>query len=243
MINPVILLTGAGKGIGKSIVEELCERATHAQPELKPRLFLTSRTEADLVRMQQLAKKAGLAAEILAADIAKPADVEKIFAHCLKAFGGIDCLINNAGVGRFGNFLEMTAEDVEQTLATNLTGTFLLTQKVFGHMEKKRAGHLVFITSVAAIRPFEHSSVYCMSKAGQKGLLEVVRLLARKANIRVTNIMPGATLTPMWGDVAPDLKERMMPNRDVARAVIETLLVSDKTSIEEVIVRPTGGDI
>ena len=124
-----------------------------------------------------------------------------------------------------------------------MKGTFFLTQKIFHVMEQKRSGHIFFITSIAAEMAFKSSSVYSMSKFGQKGLAETLRLYGRECNVRITNVMPGAVYTPMWGDAAKDLKQVMMMPEDIAGPVVDAYLQPSRTAVEEIVLRPVGGDI
>ncbi|PIO47626.1 MAG: short-chain dehydrogenase [[Chlorobium] sp. 445] len=236
----VILITGAGKGIGRHLALEFAQRKC---TDFEPKLLLVSRTHADLETLQHECHQHHVEAEICVADIARLSDIENIYTCAIKRFGKIDCLVNNAGVGRFKNILELTEEDFDYTIDINLKGTFFLTQKVFEDMQRRRSGHIIFITSVAAETPFEQSAIYCMSKFGQKGLVEVLRLYARKCNVRVTNIMPGAVYTPMWGEDAQKFQPRMMMPEDVAKLVVEAYLQPERTSVEEIVLRPIAGDL
>ncbi|MFN3393217.1 MAG: SDR family oxidoreductase [Candidatus Thermochlorobacter sp.] len=236
----VILITGAGKGIGRHLALEFAQRK-HA--DFEPKLLLVSRTHADLETLQHECHKHNVEAEICVADISRLSDIQTIYTCAIERFGQIDCLINNAGVGRFKNILELTEEDFDYTIDINLKGTFFLTQKVFEAMQRRRSGHIIFITSVAAETPFEQSAIYCMSKFGQKGLVEVLRLYARKCNVRVTNVMPGAVYTPMWGEDAQKFQPRMMMPEDVAKLVVEAYLQPERTSVEEIVLRPIAGDL
>ena len=137
----------------------------------------------------------------------------------------------------------MTEDDFDYTMATNLKGTFFLTQKVFAVMEKKRSGHIFFITSIAAETAFKSSSIYSMSKFGQKGLVETIRLYAKTCNVRITNVMPGAVYTPMWGEVPDTLKNVMMMPEDISAPVVNAYLTAQRTSLEELVIRPVCGDI
>ena len=241
MDTPVIVITGAGKGFGRAIAEELCRRV--GGPLGRPKLALLSRTAADLDSLAATVRTAGLDVLTHAIDItdlaALPAAVEAIETR----LGPIQILINNAGVGRFGDFLELTVDDVDFVLDTNLRATFVLTQEVFRRMAPRRTGQIVFVTSVAAIQPFEQSAVYCMSKFGQRGFAQVVRLHARKANLRVLEVLPGATLTPMWGDVPADQAKKMMRSDDIARAIVDAISLPERTSLEELVLRPIAGDL
>ncbi len=242
MNSRVVLITGAGKGIGRAIALELCKNTGLAPA---PRLFLVSRTASDLEQARSECLKAGAVdVHTLNADIGQKGAGPRVADACIAAYGRIDCLVNNAGVGKFGDLETLTEADYDAIMDTNLRGTFLLTQRVFTAMKEQGNGHIVFITSVAAERPFEQSALYCMSKYGQKGLIEVLRLYGYKHGIKVTNVLPGATLTPMWGpEVDPEMSARMMRPEDVARAVAACIQTSDRASIEELVIRPTGGDL
>jgi len=241
-MNPVIVITGAGKGIGKEIALEFSKRANQTKA-FSPKLVLCSRTQSDLDSLAAECEKYGAETFSLVIDIAKMQDVERLYSETMQTFGTVDCLINNAGVGRFKNLHDLTLEDYEYMTDVNLKGTFFLTQKFFKHMEEKRAGHIVFITSVAAIRPFEPSAIYCMSKYGQRGFVEVLRLYARKANVRVTDVLPGAVYTPMWGELDEQTQSRMMKPEDIAIPVVDAFLLPERTCPEQIVLRPIAGDI
>jgi sepiapterin reductase len=239
--TPVIVITGAGKGYGRAIAEELCRRKGGALG--RPKLALISRTASELDSLAATVRAAGLEVLTRTLDITEVGQLPALVEAIETQLGPIDILINNAGVGRFGDFLELTVDDVDFVLATNLRATFVLTQEVFRRMAPRRTGQLVFVTSVAAIQPYERSAVYCMSKFGQRGLAQVVRLHARKANIRVMEVLPGATLTPMWGDVPADQAKKMMVADDIARAIVDAMSLPARSSLEELVLRPVAGDL
>ena len=239
--NPVIIITGAGKGIGKSIAEEIAKRAPSL--ETPPALFLVSRSSEDLNALQAHCSPFGLKTHAFTGDIAKPEDNSRIVSTCLEKFGPITCLINNAGVGRFAPFSDLTLEDLDYVLATNVRGTFDLTQKVFKQMEASRFGHLVFVTSISAEKAFEASAAYCMSKFAQKGLIEVLRLYGYRLNIRITHVMPGAVNTPMWGEAPAEQRAKMIDPAEVAKLIADAVFSSPHSSVEEIVIRPTAGDI
>jgi sepiapterin reductase len=243
MEDPVIIVSGAGKGIGKSIADALLARS-RAETSFKPRLMLVSRTLGDLTPVQKELVKGGLKAEILEANIGDESAPNVITQATLKAFGRIDVLINNAGVGRFGNFQDLKAEDLDYVFKINLNGTFLLTQAVFKEMEKQKSGHIVFVTSVAARKPFEQSAIYCMSKFGQQGLVEVLRLYGYKAGVRITNVLPGATFTPMWGTEMPkETIAKMMSPEAIANSIVDAIRLKAPANLDEIVIRPMTGDL
>ena len=239
----VVIVTGAGKGLGEAVVSGLIEKRLQF-PGLK--LFLTSRTLSELEALQIKAKSFGVEAEVLAADLAtNPVlAIEK----CVQRFGRVDTLIHCAGVGRFGDFQSLTRDDLEFVMKTNIEATFLLLQKAFIQMKSQTIqnglrGQIQVITSVAGEKPFEQSSIYCMSKYAQRGLLEVMRLYAYREQIRILEVKPGAALTPMWGEVTADMTSKMMKPSDVAIPMIDALLLPPSATLETLTIRPLSGDL
>lgn len=238
----IILITGAGKGIGRAIALEFAKAAKY-NPDFEPVLVLSSRTRSDLDALARECQAEGAETDIITADLSKTDEVRQLADHIISRYGSIDCLVNNAGVGRFKPLEELTEEDFDTTMNTNLKGTFFLTQSLFASMQKRRSGHIFFITSVAAEKAFETSSIYSMSKFGQRGLVEALRLHARKCNVRITDVMPGAVVTPMWGEVSDEMQAVMMRPEDIATPVVQAYFQPARTTVEEIVLRPTGGDL
>jgi sepiapterin reductase len=247
--NCVILVTGAGKGIGKATVEKFAQKAVEHR-SFRPRFFLTSRTESDLVALQKLLKEKGLEGEIWVSELSSREAAETVVSKCIERFGRVDVLVANAGVGRFGDLLTLTENDFDHTIGTNLKGFFFLIQNAFRAMKDQPPGedptlkgHIFGITSVAGHRPYEQSGLYCISKYGQRGLMDVLKLYGHQNQIRVTEIAPGATHTPMWGEVTDDMKNRMMLPEDIGEIIAEAYLKPSRASIETILVRPISGDL
>jgi sepiapterin reductase len=238
----IILITGAGKGIGRAIALEFA-RAIRHHPDFEPVLVLSSRTTADLESISLECRAEGALTDTITADLSNMADVRRLTTHIIEHYGHIDCLVNNAGVGRFGSLSDMSEADFDYIIDTNLKGTFFLTQAMFAMMERQRSGHIFFITSVAATKAFKHSSIYCMSKFGQRGLVETLRLYARKSKVRITDVQPGAVCTPMWGEVSDEMQALMMMPEDIAALVVQAYFQPSRTTVEEIVLRPTGGDL
>jgi sepiapterin reductase len=238
MNSPVILVTGAGKGIGEATVQEILRQK---EKWVKPRLVLTARTQTDLERLEAACKSQQVECAILPFDFSEAPTRPVEFA--LQKFGRIDTLIHSAGVGRFGDFLSLTVEDVQFVMKTNVEASFLLMQAAYREMQKQKSGDIVWITSVAAETPFEQSSVYCMSKYAQKGLIDVMRLYGRRDGIRIIDVKPGATLTPMWGDIPDTMKQQMMSASDIASVLVGALLLPNRATVEEITIRPLRGDL
>ncbi|MEI6758228.1 MAG: SDR family oxidoreductase [Chlorobium sp.] len=241
-MKQIIIITGAGKGIGRAIALDFA-KAAGTKKGFEPILVLASRTLSDLEAVSAECRSFGAEADVIETDIADMAQADRLVSTTLERYGTIDCLVNNAGVGRFKALSELTEEDYEYTMATNLKGTFFLTQRVFPVMEAKRSGHIFFITSIAAETAFKSSSIYSMSKFGQKGLVEAMRLYAKTCNVRITNVMPGAVYTPMWGEVPEAMQCVMMRPDDISGPIVNAYFLPGRTSVEELVIRPVCGDI
>ena len=241
-MKKIIIITGAGKGIGKAIALDFAKESKKQQ-DFDPQLILASRTASDLETVGAECRSYGAAVDIMPIDIADITQIDRLVTATVERYGTIDCLINNAGVGRFKPLTEITEEDFDYTMSTNLKGTFFLTQKVFSVMEQNKSGHIFFITSIAAETAFKSSSIYSMSKFGQKGLVETMRLYAKECNVRITNVMPGAVYTPMWGEVPDPMKSFMMMPEDISASIVNAYFLPQRTSVEELVLRPIGGDI
>ena len=143
---------------------------------------------------------------------------------------------------------ELTAQDVRYVIGINVEATFLLLQETYRIMSAQRPvdgmrGQIQVITSVAAFTPFEQSALYCMSKYAQRGLVEVMRPYCARQRIRLLDVRPGATYTPMWGEVDDHQRAQMMVARDVANPMVDALLLPSRGSVEQLTIRPIEGDI
>ena len=147
-------------------------------------------------------------------------------------------------MSKFVSLIETSIEDWDWMLNINLKGAFLCTKRVLPCMIEQKEGHIVNIVSVAGIQPFHSSSAYCASKYGMMGLTAVTREEVRKYNIIVTAILPGAVDTPIWNNIEGDFdRSKMMPPEDIAQTVIFACKQSEKTLIEDIIVRPVAGNL
>ena len=149
---PVILITGAGKGIGRAVAETLSSRARTGAAGPGVKLLLAARTASDLEALRSRLEGGGVECGITAGDLADQ-PLQPIEA-CLARFGRIDALVHCAGVGRFKDLLEQTPEDLEFTIRTNITATFLLLQKTYAAMKAQAPrdglrGQIQVVTSIA----------------------------------------------------------------------------------------------
>lgn len=236
MIQKVIWITGASTGIGKEIAMEF-SRAGHI-------VVVTARRKSRLVKIVSEIKFAEREASAFVCNVMSERSVQITAKRIREKYGNIDVLVNNAGVTVFKSFLETKTFDYDNVIDTNLRGSFLCMKNVIPQMIKNKRGHIINILSVAANTAFENSSVYAASKAGLLAMANGLREEVRRYNIKITNILPGATETTMWDSkTRQKYKSRMMSPSDIARIALDIFQQSRKVLIEEVIVRPVKGDI
>ena len=226
-----IVITGASSGIGASIAELFHQDGPH-------QIILIGRSQP---RLEAVATATD--AMPLLCDVTDEGQVEKICTEILTRFQSPpDILVNNAGHFIAKPFLEMSSDLFKQQIEANLTGCFLMTKHLLPPMIEAESGHVFFMGSVASIQGYPGASAYCAAKHGLLGFARSVRAETLNTGVRVTTILPGATFTPSWdGTTLPE--ERFMPPEDVARCVIDAWRLSHRTVVEEILLRPTGGDI
>lgn len=232
---PHIIVTGSSQGIGAAIA-----RAFAAEPEA--RLSLIARRADVLQAVAEECRALGAQAFVHPCDVTDDAAVARGAAAILERHGAPDVLVNNAGLFRPGDLAGTPVAVFRTQLNVNLTSAFLLTQAFLPSMLKAGAGSVFFMGSVASIRAYPGGLAYCAAKHGLLGLARAVREETKDRGIRVTTLLPGATLTPSW-DGADIPEARFMPPEDVARAIVDVYHLSDRTVVEELLLRPQEGDI
>ncbi len=232
---PIVVVTGASQGIGRAIAEAFAE-----VPDV--RLALVSRNEAKLHAVAEVCHVRGAEAAVFPCDVTDADAVAQTASAIRTHWDAPDVLVNNAGDFRPGTILETPPEVFREQVEVNLNSAFYVTHAFLPAMLARKRGHLFFMASVASIRAYPGGGAYCASKHGLLGLARVVREETKDQGLRVTTLLAGATRTPSWdGTDFPD--ERFMPPEDIARAVVNTWRLSDRTVVEEILLRPQLGDI
>jgi 3-oxoacyl-[acyl-carrier protein] reductase len=198
-------ITGASRGIGAALARRLHEEGA--------RVALASRTGADL----------GLDGALgLRCDVTDPAAVERAVAAAVEAFGGLDLVVANAGVGAYGPFLELAPEHLEQMIDVNLKGTLYTARATLPHLIEAGGGDFVSLASVAGLRAFPGEAVYNASKFGQLGFTRALDHEMREHGVRCTNVAPGGVATDfaMGTGRTPESVEGMMSAEEAAEVVV-----------------------
>lgn len=231
--NKLALVTGASRGIGKAIALKLAQNGFN--------LILSARNKANLA-IAEKEVKAVSTGKVLSflADLSKPAECKKLVKDILNLDLPLDVLVNNAGVFAQGPLLEEYA--LEELMQVNVFSVHTITQGLFPAIKKSPQAHIFNMCSIASIEAYPNSGTYTTTKFALLGYTKSLRVELAPLNIRVTAILPGATLTDSWEGVDLPLN-RFVKSEDIADTLWAAYQLSDTANLEEVVVRPTPGDI
>jgi short-subunit dehydrogenase len=211
--RPVVWVTGASRGIGKEIAKHFafigCE------------VCVSGRKMSALNGVVKEIVKFGGRAYAFQMDVTNQRSIHATYLKIHRKFGGVDVLVNNAGISSFKPFLDTTMKEFEAIIATNLLGSIACTKEVLPDMAERKSGWIFNIVSMVARKTYEASSAYTASKEGLLGLGKVLREELRQYNIKVVNVLPGATETDIWHPkVREKYANRMMKPKSVAAAIV-----------------------
>ena len=208
----VALITGGSKGIGLATAYALAAAGA--------KVVVTGRNQAALDAAVNGAP-AGTTIHAVRADVQHAEDAARAVDSAVKTFGGLDVLVNNAGVGTFSNVADMAASEWDRTIGTNLSGVFHCCRAALPELRRRGGGWIISISSLAAKNPFAGGAAYCASKAGLNAFSEALMQEVRYDNIRVSCIMPGSVATGFGGrEIGADWK---LAPEDVAQVVVDLL--------------------
>ncbi|MGE5170164.1 MAG: SDR family oxidoreductase [Rudaea sp.] len=225
----VVLVTGGGQGLGEAISSELAEAGAA--------VLVADRSE----RAQRVAaalSSAGARAVALQGDVGSEEDVKRFIDEANRRFGGLDAVVNNAGIDRTTGVDTLGVEEWDAIIRTNLRGPFLLSKYALPLLRERR-GDIVNVASTAAKRGWPNASAYHASKWGLLGLSYALHAEFRAHDIRVTAVIAGGMRTPFLLERFPDLDPaKLQDPRDVARAVRFALTQPRESVVAEITVLP-----
>jgi len=223
------LVTGGTRGIGRAVAEALLREGAS--------VAICGRSEESVNRALSEMGAIGGKVAGCGADVSNPDDVAALFRMVDEQLGGLDILINNAGLGVFASVADMKIEDWRRTIGTNLDGVFYCCHEAIPRFRKRGGGFVINISSLAGRNPFAGGAAYNASKFGLNGFSEAMMLDHRYDNVRVAVIMPGSVDTrfnnqPGGGDwkTAP---------QDIAEAVLDLLRMPDRSLVSRLEIRPS----
>jgi 3-oxoacyl-[acyl-carrier protein] reductase len=228
----VAIVTGGSRGIGLAIARALVGEGVN--------VTVTGRSEAHLSAARPRIEGAGHgASETLQADVRRFDDMRRVVDATVARFGGLDILINNAGVGVFASVAAMTPEQWSEVIDTNLTGVFNATHAALPHMQRRGGGFIINISSLAGKNPFADGAAYRASKAGVNAFSEALMQEVRYDNIRVSHVLPGSVSTAFSsGDAAKGADWKIAPE-EVADVVVNLLRHDPRSLPSRVELRPS----
>ncbi len=231
-MNKSVVISGGSQGIGKALVKKfLDEQFT---------VFTCSRSQVKLDALS--AEMASNRLHTFAADLSQKNQVLDFANWVLKQTNQIEVLVNNTGVFLPGQIQNEADELLEKTIETNLYSAYHLTRALLPIFQGQKSGHIFSICSTASITAYTLGGSYCISKFALLGFTKVLREELKTQGIKVTAILPGATLTPSWDGVELP-KSRFIPANDVAQTIYSAYQMSPSTVLEEILIRPQLGDI
>lgn len=230
-----IWITGASSGIGKAAAKEFARTGS--------KVFVSSRRKTELERLNIELKDENLSVEIFPCNIASSSNVDQTTKKILST-NKIDCLINNAGITSFKLAEENSINEIDDIIHTNLLGPIYSIKSVLPSMIKQGGGTIINILSVVTKKVFSQSSAYSASKHGLIGYTNSLREEVRKYNIRIINVILGATQTAMWtAEMREKYGDRMMAAEEIAQVIVWLYLQKGNIVTEEIVLRPILGDL
>lgn len=232
----VAWITGGSKGIGFVVAKALLQEGY--------RVAITSRSEAIFTAQQHLAEQFGDQCIAYQCDSGDQLAVREAHRKIKEAFGTVDLLFNNAGLSPFHSFSETSLEEFDETVRANVLGNFLCAQQVLEDMYAQNQGTIVQMLSIASVKAFKTGAAYGASKFAALGFTNSLREEARKHNVRVISVLAGATETELWDEgMRREFHERMMQPEDIADVILSAIRLPARALMEEVVLRPIGGDL
>ena len=223
-------VTGASRGIGLSIARRL--------GQMGAKVAMCARNAERLRQAASDLRNEGIEVFAAPADVTRSSEIAALVREIQEKLGFIDILVNNAGMGLFGPFHTQSEADFDVILDTNLKSVFLTTLAVAPEMIRRKAGHIINISSLAGRNTFANGAIYCASKWGLLGLTGCMAEDLRGYGIRVSAVCPGSVATEFSPHPGKDPSRMLQPD-DVAHAVAALVTQAPGSFISEVQMRPT----
>ena len=189
-MNKTALITGASRGIGKAIAIEFARNGYNV-------LANYNNSEKEASELEKMLTEEGYSIKVFKADVSKSSEADAMIEYCLKEFGGLDVLVNNAGISQDKLFTDITDEDWERMMSVNVTSVFNCSRKALKHMIWEKSGSIINITSMWGETGGSCEVHYSASKAAIIGMTKALAKEVGPSNIRVNAVSPGVIMTDM----------------------------------------------
>lgn len=232
--NQVALVTGASRGMGRSISLALAEAGVH--------VILAARNEDRLQKVkEEIIVKGGLATS-LKTDISVEQEIISLFETIKENCGRLDIVVNNAGIGIWGKLVDFAIEDFDKLINVNLRSMYICCQQALKMMIPAGSGFIINLSSVVGFKGYVNQSAYTATKHGVMGLTKSLAAEVQEHGICVSAILPGGVDTDFIGAARPDLdRSILIPPEDIAKTVLFMLSLSDRTMVDQIYIRRRTG--
>jgi 3-oxoacyl-[acyl-carrier protein] reductase len=221
------IITGAGRGIGRAIAIALASEGVN--------VGLLARSEEHLQEVVKEAEAQGVKAIFATADVSSNDEVTKAIDSLTSELGNVDILINNAGIAKFGKFMDLDVEEWEKIIQVNLMGVYYVTRAVLPGMIEQQSGDIINISSSAGQKGAPITSAYSASKFGVMGITESLAMEVRKHNIRVSALTPSTVATDLAidNDLTDGNPDKVMQPEDIAEFIVSQLKLNKRIFVKE----------
>lgn len=228
----VAFVSGGSRGIGLATARALLARGV--------RVAITATSDATLRAGAAALEKVSGAAAVLAirADVRRHEEVEQAIDTAARHFGGLDVLVNNAGVGVFRSVADMTIEEWHRVIDTNLNGVFYCCHAALPHLRARGGGWIINISSLAGKNAFPEAAAYCASKAALNAFSEALMQEVRHDGVRVAYVMPGSVRTDFMHP-SPGSDDWKLAPDDIAQVVVDLMAHPSRSLPSRVEIRPS----
>lgn len=206
----VAIVTGGARGIGKAIVETLAKKGIRV-------IANYNKSEEKAKILKQELEKENIKIDIFQADVSKKVECKKLIQYAINQYGKIDILVNNAGISKIQLINEVTEEDWNEMIYTNLYSAFCMCQEAIPYMINRKSGTIINISSVWGIVGASQEVVYSITKAGMDGLTKALAKEVGPSNIRVNSIAPGYIETDMNKEFSEEVLEQIKEETPLER--------------------------
>ena len=234
--NKVALVTGGSRGIGLAVAKELLRRNCN--------VMISGRSEKSLeeaaMQLRQVNNATDVGShDVCRGDVQKACDAKQMIRSTVDKFGGVDIVINNAGVGIFEDVSEQSVEDWDCVISTNLSGVFYCCQAAIPYLRDRGGGWIINVSSLAGSHPFATGAAYCASKAGLDAFTTALMQELRFDGIRVSSVAPGSVSTSFAGGSRHAVEPWKLTPADVAKAVVDLLGHETRSLPSRMEIRPS----
>ena len=232
LTGKVAIVTGSTKGIGLAIAEQLASAGAS--------VVVSGRSQSDAdAAAATLAKDAEGTVVGMACNVRDPDECQRLIDGTVERLGRLDILVNNAGLGIFRSIMELSVEEYQTQIETNLNGVFYLSKAAVPHLSDTSDGWIINIGSLASRNTFAGGTGYNASKFGLLGMTEATMLDVRDKDVRVSIVMPGSVNTAFWMREQQDERTWRLEGEDCAMAVMQLLSYPKEAHVSRIEMRPS----